>query len=119
MSKKSKKRKFNFHFRRYKKKQGDSRKRHPKLIVDEYGNQYGFMGLTHNSQSGKRHNNIHLDENPEIDQFGNRLSDPAYLRKKIEYDKKRNFGIKEENYYLSKNDYKKIKKYVNKHKRKR
>lgn len=53
-----------FHFRRYKKEEGKSKKRHPKLIVDEKVSSYGYMGLTENSKKGKHHRNIPLLKNP-------------------------------------------------------
>ena len=88
-----------FNFRRYKKKEGDSKKRHPKLIVDENNVNYGFMGLTEKRKKGKHHNNIPLIKNPK-----KRDSRPAYLRKKISYDIKENFGVILKDYNLSDKD---------------
>ena len=98
-----------FNFRRYKKKEGDSKKRHPKLIVDENKINYGFMGLTEKSKKGKHHNNIPLIKNPK-----NGDTRPAYLRKKISYDIKENFGDILKDYNLSDKDKKDIITYVNK-----
>lgn len=98
-----------FNFRRYKKKEGDSKKRHPKLIVDENNVNYGFMGLTEKRKKGKHHNNIPLIKNPKKGD-----SRPAYLRKKISYDIKENFGEILKDYNLSNKDKKDIIAYVNK-----
>ena len=95
-------------FRRYKKKEGNSKKKHPKLIVDDVGSNYGYMGLTENKTRGKRHYNIPIT-NP-------RLGDnrPAYLRKQIDYDTKSNFSDVLKNYNLSKKDRKFVEDFVNK-----
>lgn len=97
-----------YNFRRYKKKEGNSNKRHPKLIVDETYNNYGFMGLTEKDKKGKHHNNIPI-ENPKKGDIR-----PAYLRKKIRYDIKNNFGEVLKDYNLSNEDRKRIEDYVNK-----
>ena len=76
-----------YRFRKYKKKQGKKNVRHPKLIVDDYEHEYGFMGLTTSSTKGKRHKNIRLTENPQIVK-GVHLREKSFLRRKIEYDKK-------------------------------
>jgi len=98
-----------FNFRRYKKKEGKSKKRHPKLIVYENSSSYGYMGLTENSKKGKHHRNIPLLKNPKKND--NR---PAYLRRKIDYDIKDNFGNVLQDYKLSKEDKRFITDYVNK-----
>lgn len=98
-----------FNFRRYKKKEGDSKKRHPKLIVDENKTSYGYMGLTESKLRGKHHYNIPLTYNPKI---GDKRK--AYLRKQIDYDVKRNFGEVLKDYKLSKKDKDFIVNYVNK-----
>ena len=107
-----------FIFRRYKKKQGKKNVKHPKLIVDEYLNEFGFMGLTSSPSKGRRHKNIPLDENPQIIN-GKRNSKKSYLRRKIEYDNKKNFHDVSSDYVLSDSDKRKIIPYVNKHKKKR
>lgn len=106
-----------FHFRRYKKKQGKSKERHPKLIVDEDGNKYGFMGLTSNKFKGKGHKNIPLKYNPDLREKDK--SKHSYLRRKIEYDKKKNFGGRLKYYALHPDDRKLIEDYVSKRKKKR
>lgn len=89
-----------FHFRRYKKTEGGKTKKgkHPKLIIDECGNNYGFIGLTESKKRG-HHNNIELQSNP---QKGNK--NKAYLRREVRYDDKRNFSEKLSDYNLSKAD---------------
>ncbi len=99
-----------FTFRRYKKK--ESGKRHPKLIVDEFQNDYGYMGLTESQKKGKHHYNIPLSNNPKKND-----KRPAYLRKDVRYDKKDNFGAILEDYNLSEKDKKYIIEYVKKHKK--
>jgi hypothetical protein len=100
-----------FTFRRYKKKEGKKQVRHPKLIVDDYSNSFGYMGLTENKKNG-HHRNIPLKQNPKKDD--NRA---AYLRKDIRYDKKTRFGQILDSYKLSKEDKQYIIEYVNKHKK--
>ena len=76
------------------------------------------MGLTSRKNKGKRHKNIILDDNPLIIN-GKRLKDKSYLRRKIEYDNKSNFGKVMNNYSLSKRDKDKIIKIVKNKKKKR
>lgn len=107
-----------FKFRKYKKKQGKKKVKHPKLIVDDYDNEYGFMGLTSSKYKGRGHKNIVLNDNPQfID--NRRKSEKSYLRRKVEYDKKKNFGNIVNDYSLSEFDKKRLVVYVNKHKKKR
>lgn len=106
-----------FHFRRYKKRQGNSKRKHPKLIVYENKNQFGYMGLTHSKSKGSKHKNIKLSYNPEFISNGERSKEPAYLRKKIEYDKKKNFGGREKSYILHPQDRAEIERYLRKHKK--
>ena len=100
-----------FTFRRYKKKEGKKQVRHPKLIVDDYDDSFGYMGLTENNRNG-HHRNIPLRQNPKKNDYR-----PAYLRKDIRYDKKTRFGQVLDNYKLSKLDKPYIIEYVNKHKK--
>lgn len=99
-----------FKFRRYKKIEGGSKKkaRHPKLIVSQKGEEYGFMGLTESPKRG-HHSNIELEKNP---QKGN--SDKAYLRKEIRYAARSNFGEILNDYNLSERDKKKVIAYIKK-----
>lgn len=101
-----------FEFRRYKKKQGKSKKKHPKLIVDDNKDEYGFMSLTSRKQKGKGHNNIKLVKNPQRNNSRN-----SYLRKKIEYDKKKKFTKVLNEFELSKEDKQFVIDFINKHKR--
>lgn len=103
-----------FRFRKYKKTQGKKKLKHPKLIVDDYDSEFGFMGLTSSKSKGKKHKNIPLHHNP---QEGN--SKQAYLRRKIEYDNKKMFGEILSNYKLSDDDMDNIVSYVAKRKKKR
>ena len=104
-----------FVFRRYKKKEGGSKKsRHPKLIVEESNTEYGFMGLTKDSHSG-HHANIPLKKNP---QKNNKKQ--AYLRKELRYDDKTNFEKDIlSDYTLSEEDKQTVLKYFEKYKKKR
>ena len=101
-----------FVFRRYNKKEGSLSKkvRHPKLIVDDYKNNYGFMGLTESSKKG-HHSNIPIQNPKKFDKS------KSYIRKEIRYDNKNNFGDVLSNYNLSKKDKKYLIDYVNKHKK--
>lgn len=73
-----------YYFRRYKKFEGDKSVRHPKLIVDEKNDEYGYMGLTSSKKSGG-HYNIPLKINPQKN-----AKNKSYLRKNIDYDRKIN-----------------------------
>lgn len=104
-----------FVFRRYKKKEGGSKKsRHPKLIVEESNTEYGFMGLTKDSHTG-HHANIPLKKNPQKNN-----KNQSYIRKELRYDKKDSFE-KEilSDYKLSAEDKKIVLDYYKKHKKKR
>lgn len=107
-----------FKFKKYKKKQGQKKVKHPKLIVDDYGNEYGFMGLTSQKRKGKGHNNYPLKYNPEIVN-GERKTEKAYLRRKVEYDNKKKFGAISKNYVLHDEDKKDLIPIVNRRKKKR
>lgn len=88
-----------FTFQKYQKIEGGLKKRakHPKLIVDEENEQYGYMGLTESEKQG-HHANIPLTKNPKK---GDKR--PAYLRREIRYDTKDNF-VEVEDYHLSNKD---------------
>lgn len=107
-----------FVFRQYKKKQGKKNTRHPKLIVDEDKKDFGFMGLTSRKKKGKGHNNYPLLKNPQIINDV-RKEGKSYLRKKVEYDVKSNFGKIDNNYQLHPDDLVRLIPYVDKHKKKR
>ena len=88
-----------FTFQRYKKIEGSDTKRakHPKLIVDEEAEKYGYMGLTESEKQGN-HKNIPLTKNPKK---GDKR--PAYLRQELRYDTKDSF-VELENYHLAQED---------------
>ena len=102
-----------FTFRKYNKTEGGKKKKgkHPKLIVDKKGNQFGFMGLTESKKRG-RHNNVPI-KNP---QQGN--SAPAYIRDELRYDHKDFFGEPLADYELHESDLNKILFILNKRKEK-
>lgn len=102
-----------FKFRRYKKKEGGKKVKHPKLIVEENETEYGFMGFTEDSKSG-HHKNIKLTTNPKKGD-----TRPAYIRKELRYDITDNFYDVLENYNLSEKDKQAIIEYLNKHKKKK
>ncbi|MCQ2966859.1 MAG: hypothetical protein MJ250_09035 [Alphaproteobacteria bacterium] len=111
-----------FEFRKYYVAQGKKKIKHPKLIVDEDENEFGFMGLTHSKKKGKNHNNFPLLDNPQLDEYGNHLvsKNPYelnevtgnYLRRKVEYDIKENFGDVLSNYSLSDIDKERVKEFI-------
>lgn len=107
-----------FTFRKYKKEQGKKKTKHYKLIVDDYENEYGFMGLTKSKYKGRGHKNLELIDNPQF-VSGKRSSEKSYLRRKIEYDKKRYFSEVSLDYQLSDVDKRRLEPYVKKHKKKR
>lgn len=102
-----------FKFRRYKKKEGKKKVKHPKLIVEENETEYGFMGFTEEPKSG-HHKNIELTQNPKKGD-----TRPAYIRKELRYDITENFSEVLENYNLSEEDKKAIIEYLNKRKKKK
>ena len=114
-SKKNKVKSGLFTFRRYKKNEGGKTKRakHPKLIVDEKHDDYGFMGLTESAKRG-HHRNIELSKNPEKGKTGK-----SYIRDELRYDKKDNFGEVLSNYKLTKEDKQVIIRYLEKRKKKK
>ena len=89
-----------FTFRKYKKIEGGKKKRgkHPKLIVEENGDIFGFMGLTEAEKQG-HHKNIPLSKNPKRGD-----TRPAYIRKEICYDNSDNFYGILEDYNLTSKD---------------
>lgn len=101
-----------FVFRKYDKPQGKRAIKHPKLIVDDRDDEYGFMGLTSSKKKGRGHNNIPLSANP---QQGRKTK--AYLRRKIEYDYKELFGEILKDYKLSEIDKINLIDYIEKHKK--
>ena len=102
-----------FKFRKYKIKQGRKNLSHPKLIVDEHKNEFGFMGLTSSKHKGKRHNNFPLINNPQtID--GKRVNNKSFLRRKIEYDDKSTFGKILKDYTLSNIDEIRVREFIKK-----
>lgn len=106
--------KYGYHFRLYKKKEGPNynKKQHPKLIVDENTNEFGFMGFTESKKRG-HHGNIPLERNPK-----RKDSRPAYLRKELRYDLKTAFDRVLSNYRLTDKDADKVAEYLSKIKRK-
>ena len=104
-----------FKFRRYKKEEGGKQKKakHPKLIVDEEQDNYGFMGLTEAPKRG-HHKNIELNKNPQKGK-----SNKAYLRDELRYDSKRNFSKVLEEYNLSEEDKLAVIEYIKKKKKKK
>ena len=101
-----------YEFRKYKIKQGNKKVRHPKLIVDEYEDEYGFLGLTSRKCKGKDHNNFPLIFNPKFGNDGKRLKTNSYLRRKVEYDKKTNFTGILMDYTLSEIDKMRVNEYI-------
>ena len=104
------------HFRRYEKREGGKRKRakHPKVIVERIGSQYGFMGLTESPKRG-HHSNIPLSKNPQKEKAKER----AFVRKELRYDNTSNFSEILRNYNLSSKDKKTILNFVKKLKQKK
>ena len=102
-----------FTFRRYKKEEGNKVKKskHPKLIVDETSNNFGFMGITHERKRGN-HKNFPLTKNPDpLDK------EPSFVRLELRYDKKKNFSEPIVNYVLDEKDLVKLIPYLEKLKR--
>ena len=106
--------KSSYHFRRYKKVEGGRKKRakHPKLIVEQRGNQYGFMGLTESPKRG-HHSNIPLQDNPQKGR-----TTPAYIREELRYDSVEHFSEILQDYQLSPRDVRRIEKILQKYKKK-
>lgn len=104
-----------FSFKRYKKTEGGQIKKgkHPKLIVDEVLDEYGFMGLTESPKRGN-HKNIELSKNPQKGKISK-----SYIRDELRYDNKKNFGEILSDYNLTDEDKIKILKYLERHKKKK
>lgn len=104
-----------FKFRRYKKEEGGKIKKakHPKLIVDEKKDNYGFMGLTESPKRG-HHKNLELSKNPQKGE-----TNKAYLRDEVRYDNKQNFGKILEDYNLSEEDKIAVLNYLKRRKKKK
>lgn len=97
-----------FVFRRYKKEEGgeSTKAKHPKLIVDEQNQDYGFMGLTKSPKRGN-HNNIKID-NPQKNNTEDKKT--TYMKKTPEIDKTNRFGSVKKGWKLSEKDKEKVKK---------
>lgn len=78
---------------------------HPSYIYARVGNKYKYIGLTH-SPITDRIKNIKLDKNPNP-----RDSRVAYFRPKSESAKTNNFKKKEEGWFFSREDKRKIDRY--------
>lgn len=104
-----------FTFQKYKKEEGGKTKRakHPKLIVEEEGKVFGYMGLTESEKQG-HHKNIPLSKNPKKGD-----TRPAYIRKELRYDTSDNFYGILEDYNLTSKDKKAILAWLNKKKNKK
>ena len=104
-----------FTFQKYNKAEGGKHKRakHPKLIVEEEGKMFGYMGLTESDKQG-HHKNIPLSKNPKK---GDKR--PAYIRKELRYDTSDNFQGILEDYKLTSKDKKEIRAWLNKKKNKK
>ena len=89
-----------FTFQRYKKKEGGTKKRakHPKLIVEEKGNIFGFMGLTESEKHG-HHRNIPLSKNPKKGD-----TRKAYIHTDLRYGPSKDFEGPLEDYKLDSRD---------------
>lgn len=62
---------------------------HPAYIVGENDRSFSFFGITHSSKKGKGHKNHRLRQNPNP-----KDSKPAYIRKRLEEDRRSNFSSK-------------------------
>ena len=106
-----------FTFRRYKKKEGNKKAMHPKLIVGESDANFDFMGLTSEEKKGKKskRKNILLHKNPDLNakKDKNGETEKSYLRRKVETDYKAMFYDSEvKDYKLSSEDRKMIEHYL-------
>ena len=73
------------------------------------------MGLTSKNKKGKGHYNLPFKYNPNLQNKD--VNQKSYLRKKIEYDKKRKFGNEIKHYHLHPEDKAMVDDYVKKHKK--
>ena len=104
-----------FKFLRYKKYEGPTgnRHQHPKLIVEETEDEYGFMGLTESPKHG-RAKNLPI-KNP---QKGNTRK--SHIKKEVRHDVKDNFYDQIlRDYKLTKKDKKAIIAYLERRKKKK
>ncbi len=110
------------HFRMRKTKGKDGKKKlHPNYIVGEDRKHFFSLGLTHETDKGKKHKNYKLSKNPK---FGD--NSPSYMRKHIETGNKHEYSTsKLKNYRMSAKDdnyvdslIEKKRKYLDKNKKK-
>ena len=97
-----KKKKFRYNFRKNK------RVNHPAYLIDQDGNMYKYIGLTH-SKVTDNVQNVKLSKNPDP-----KDKRPSYARPFVERDEKKNFGKGLNDWKLAPEDKKKIKKIIKK-----
>ena len=100
-----KKRKFQRGFRKNK------RVNHPSYVIDQDGNMYEYIGVTHSAVT-KGENNVSLEKNPNPKDVRR-----AYVRPIVERDEKKSFGREYNDWFFSKADKKKVDKIIDKNKK--
>lgn len=108
------------HFRgKYSKdKKTKKNKIHPYYIIGETEDKYASLGITHSSNSGKKHRTYELKKNPDPND-----PKPSYMQRKIEFPYKKSFvkSRRYSKYRLSEEDEKyvdnRILQYVRKNKK--
>lgn len=101
-----KKKKFKRSFRKNK------RIEHPTYVVDEDGNLFKYIGITH-SANVRGEKTVPLDKNPNPNDLRK-----AYVRPKVEKDDKSNFGRRLKNWSFSSSDKRKVEKILKSDKKK-
>lgn len=84
---------------------------HPAYLIDEDGNMYKYIGITH-AQKTNGMDNIPLSKNPDP-----KDSSKAFVRPLIEKDKPKNFGRRLNGWTFSAEDKKAVKKIIDKDKK--
>ena len=99
----------------------NTRINHPAYIIDQDGNMYAYIGITHSEtikkekiNKGKAYNekNVLLDKNPDP-----RDTRKAYVRPVVESDHIKNFGRRYDDWSFAKSDKRKVNRIIGKYKK--
>ena len=84
---------------------------HPAYVIDQDGNMYAYIGVTH-SEVTKGKKNVPLEKNPNP-----KDARKAYVRPVVESEQKKHFGRVYNEWFLSKNDKQTVNNVINKNKK--
>ncbi|MCD8204440.1 MAG: hypothetical protein LUC16_01240 [Coprobacillus sp.] len=81
---------------------------HPRLIIEDFGNKFVAVEMTHEKKKGKDRINYQLSISTSNDKR------PSYVRTRAEIKKKNQYGSVVQTILISDKDYKKLKKFAEK-----